>query len=242
MKQKKKTIRLTESDLHRIIMESAKKLLRKKPINEVELSYGLNNSVYRKYAIPKDPDEHIYDDTFEDPYYYEESGERSNEIKEDYVELARRLERLTNCEWRLLRTNDSHIHSAFRHGDYVDDKMCDESLNFICYAEKLGYTREEMEALKDKAASMVKLFFNKNARVISYCQNGYIVIIVYFDSPLNDKWNVDSTHPHSRNLNFGRNYVGYNKDEGTTDIGYAFNYDGQDWNKNEREKALRRLK
>lgn len=210
MKQK---IRLTEQDLHRIIMESAKKLFGKSAVNEVNLHYGTSNKSSVKYDM--------YDNPRDNGHSYDYENEYTNEIKEDYVELARRLERLTNEEWDLQRHESSSYSSEFKYGDYCDDFRGNEGIDFVCKSNFFGNNYKESAAIKDKAVSMVSLFFKGYADVSSYEQDRCFCIEVHFKGKYS---NYDRSHKNSRNLTFGKNYVGYPKKDGKKISGYANPY------------------
>ena len=149
---KKNTIRLTESDLNRIISESVKRI-----VNEVQVHYGTHNDSYTKTDS--------YWDSRDNGHSYEYSNEYTNEIKEDYIELTRRLEKLTGCEWHVQRHESEGMTSTFRYGDYADEYYDNEGIEFVCSKTKFGRTRREDAVIKDKAVKMVELFFGDKANV-----------------------------------------------------------------------------
>ena len=191
----KRLIKLTESDLHRIIKESAKKILK-----EVKIDYNRHTSSGRNYDWDWNPRN-------DRGFGYDERVSYQNDIKEDYIGLMNRLERLTGTEWNLSpESHYSYSHNQSGYDSYSEDMG--DSLTFSTYYNG-GPSRIETAKKLDLIEKVVQTFFGKGNEVnVDY--NGEAISV--FVTGLGNGWGRNrsvKSHPHSRKISYGKDYAGY---------------------------------
>lgn len=206
---KNNKVRLTESQLHNVIKESVKNIL-----NEVQLHYGTDNDSYTK----EDPFTYKSDRG----HSYDYSQKFTNEIKEDYVALAQRLEKLTGTEWHIQPHTSYRTKSKWAHGDYIDNDYFDEGIDFVTTDNRFGNYHKTGDIM-DKAEKMVSLFFGKHAYVYSNQKDGCFFIAVSFKGKLRN-WNADRSHENSRIMKYGKKHTGYTMGDKSSLKGYTHPY------------------
>lgn len=209
----RKNYRLTESRLRGIIKESVKNVL-----NEVKIDYGRSRSSSHDYDWDSNPNN-------DRGFGYDEEIEYENEIKEDYVAFAQRLEKLTKTEW-YIQPSSSYYSSHNKHGyDSFEDRY-NETLTFT--TQITFNNRVQGAKLLDLIEKIAKAFFahksNRSTNEVIVDYDGKVISVVVYGVSYYGGDSVIGGHEHSRRMTYGKDYAGYSKPENSRIKGYNHPY------------------
>lgn len=202
-------IRMTESDLHQIIKESVNKILK-----EVKIDYNRHTHSGRNYDWDSNPRN-------DRGFGYDERVSYQNTIKEDYIGLMKRLERLTGSEWHLSpESHYSYSHNQSGYDSYSEDMG--DSLTFSTYYGGESNRAETAKKL-DLIEKVVQAFFGGNEVSVNY--NGKAISV--YVTGVGNGWGRNKhikSHPNSREISYGKDYAGYPKPKDDSIKGYNHPY------------------